>query len=169
MWLFFKREVMFFELPGAGGNDIFWAPRTVYTDLYAFCGASDINNFLNMLAYFIWMYFLNTLQERISLSLPLQTLCFTFTLVSQQFFLPFILSVTHTSTLFCLSFISFHFLTFVSLVFCFICLFVSFNYLLQPFISFSLCSSSYPSVFSHFPKSSRLTDKNFFEESVSRV
>lgn len=43
--MFFKREVMFFELPGAGGNDIFWAPRTVYFNLYAFCGASDINNF----------------------------------------------------------------------------------------------------------------------------
>lgn len=43
--MFFKREVMFFELPGAGGNNIFWAPRTVYFNLYAFCGASDINNF----------------------------------------------------------------------------------------------------------------------------
>lgn len=27
MRLFFKWEVMFFELPGAGGNHIFWAPR----------------------------------------------------------------------------------------------------------------------------------------------
>ena len=57
MWMFFKREVMFFELPGAGGNDIFWAPRTVYFNLYAFCGASDINNFWKCLQYFIWMCF----------------------------------------------------------------------------------------------------------------
>ena len=58
MWMFFKREVMFFELPGAGGNDIFWAPRTVYLQhLRILWCIIHIKEFLTMLAYFIWMCF----------------------------------------------------------------------------------------------------------------
>ena len=46
-----------------------------------------------------------------------------------------------------------------------LCLFVSFNYFLWLFI-YSHFVLSYPSIFLIFPESSRLTDKNFFEESV---
>lgn len=78
--MFFKREVMFFELPGAGGNNIFWAPRTVYFNLYAFCGASDINNFWQCLHILYECVFDSFTGTDLALA-PTSILAFSFSLI----------------------------------------------------------------------------------------
>lgn len=119
--MFFKREVMFFELPGAGGNDIFWAPRTVYFNLYAFCGASDINNFwqcLDILYECVFDSFTGTdlaltptsiLALSLSLSLSLflslyQTLSFSFSTYVLSKFLLFSIIIKNPKDFSCVAF-----------------------------------------------------------------
>lgn len=81
------------------GSDVFWTSRSRWerhflSPTYGVHQPLRIlwcirhKQFLNMLAYFIWMCFLNTLQERISLSLPLTLLsCSVFTIFLFSHFL----------------------------------------------------------------------------------
>ena len=146
MWMFFKREVMFFELPGAGGNDIFWAPRTVYFNLYAFCGASDINNFWKCLQYFIWMcfWFLYRNGSRSRSLNPSSLISLTLSLslsdLSLSLSLTLSLSPSNSISFFLyLCFSSIFFFSFFSFVF--FCSFLSFS------LSFSLSLSSFLDLF----------------------
>lgn len=113
------------------------------------------------------MYFLNTLQERISLSLPLQPSILL--LLPFPTILPTLYPLRHSHIYPLLSLILLLPFFFGLLSACFFVLSVSLSLLITP----SSLSFLYHFVlllihlfFLIFPKSSRLTDKNFFEESV---
>lgn len=67
MWIFAKwKWCFFFWTSRSRWERLFLSPITVYTDFYAFCGASDINNFFeHACIIFILNVFFKSLQERI--------------------------------------------------------------------------------------------------------